>query len=122
MEGQDNRKSSWVRLIETIDSPLGFYVLALLIVEACLTLILTKSNIPKEELFSGLVVGSCLFCLVVIIVAILVYFKPENLTFDKTSHLKRHEDSFGTGKGKLKEISNIEEKGPPPIDKKVIDK
>ena len=102
---ENNKGSFWARIIESIDSPLGFFVLALLIVEVCITIILTSSQMPKGEIFNGLLVGSGLFCLVIIAVFILVFFKPENLTFDKASHLKRHETEYGYGKERSKTIS-----------------
>ena len=102
-------KSAWIKIIETIDSPLGFYVLALLIVEASLAVILTVSKIPPDQVFDGLIVGATLFCIVVGMVFILVFFKPENITFDKISHLRRDEVRYSSGK-KTTEVISMEEK------------
>lgn len=111
---RDLEKSAWIKIIETIDSPLGFYVLALLIVEASLAVILTVSKIPPEQVFNGLLVGAGLFCLVVGMVFVLVFFKPENITFDKVSHLRRDEFRYGSGKKNIESISHEETMTTPP--------
>jgi uncharacterized membrane protein (DUF485 family) len=80
-----------MRIIEAITAPLGFFVLALLIVETFLGLVLTKGTFEKGELFQGIWIGVGLFVFLIILVSILVWFKPENLTFDKNANLKRLE-------------------------------
>ena len=75
------------RLILAINSPLGFFVLALLIVESFLGIVLTYADIDKEYKNTFISIGCGLFVLVTIIVSLLVWFKPENLTFDKDAHL-----------------------------------
>ncbi len=74
-------------LLEAITAPLGFFVLALLIVETFLGAVLLGSDLEKSQKMIGLWAGVGMFVLVVLIVALLVWHKPENLTFDKTAHL-----------------------------------
>lgn len=75
------------QLILAINSPLGFFVLALLIVESFLGIVLTFAKIDVELKGTFIWIGCGLFVLVTIIVSMLVWFKPENLTFDKNAHL-----------------------------------
>ncbi len=96
-----------MRLIEVITAPLGFFVLALLIVETFLgtTLIANKNldaSAPEVCVFAG--VG--MFVLVVGIVALLVWMKPDNLTFDKDAHLSR---TVGKVSEELKRDRQIQE-------------
>ena len=88
-------------LIKGIDNPLGFFVLALLIVEAFLTLVLTYANIKEDIKPMFVWVGCILFLIVTVIVALLVWHKPQNLTFDKHSHLQR-EKAFGSEQQTIK--------------------
>ncbi len=74
-------------IISGINSPLGFFVLALLIVETFLTLVLIYANIDNQMKNNFICIGCLLFLLVTLIVGLLVWFKPENLTFDKDAHL-----------------------------------
>ncbi len=89
--------SAWCKIIEAITAPLGFFVLALLIVEAFLATVLVGGNLEKPDQITGIWMGVGLFVLVTIAVFILVWCKPENLTFDKEAHLKRIDQAnFGT--------------------------
>lgn len=97
-----NNSSGRPAIIKGIDNPLGFFVLALLIVEAFLTLVLTYANIKEEIKPTFIWVGCILFLIVVIMVCLLVWFKPENLTFDKTAHLNRGKDQFGSDQQKIR--------------------
>ena len=55
---------------------MGFFILALLIVETFLTLVLT---INGGDYRFGIYIGSGLFVLVVVIVAIVDWFRPHHL-------------------------------------------
>ncbi len=74
-------------IIETIKSPLGFYVLALLIAEAFIALCVIFSNLEPEKKFIGLLIGIGIFLLIIIIVALFAWFKPHNLTYNGYAHL-----------------------------------
>jgi len=89
--------SAWCKIIEAITAPLGFFVLALLIVEAFLATVLVGGNLDNADQTTGMWLGVGLFVLVTVAVFILVWCKPENLTFDKEAHLKRRDQAgFGT--------------------------
>lgn len=45
-------------------------------------------GLSADQQFWGIVIGSGLFVLIVLIVTILVWMKPENLTFGEKSHLE----------------------------------
>ena len=79
----EKRKS----VIESINKPLGFFALALLIVEVFLATVLIGSSLEISQKIIGLWIGVGLFVLVVIIVSIFVWFKPRNLMYDQFGHL-----------------------------------
>tara|TARA_R100000027_G_scaffold38198_1_gene28163 strand:- start:12441 stop:12716 length:276 start_codon:yes stop_codon:yes gene_type:complete len=78
-------------LIRAINAPLGFYVLALLIVEIFLASILMSVDLPPELKATGLYAGVGMFVLVLVVVSFLVWQKPENLIYDKEAHLMDEE-------------------------------
>jgi uncharacterized membrane protein (DUF485 family) len=80
---------SRVSILETISAPLGFFVLALLIVEAFLGTVLIGTKLESASVLLCIYLGVALFILVVVVVAILVWFKPDHLTFDRSAHLER---------------------------------
>ena len=80
-------QGNWVRIIEAIDKPLGFYVLALLIIEGFLALVLTLSGLEADVKERGMWSGVGMFILVVSIVSVIVWFKPTNLTFTELGSL-----------------------------------
>ena len=73
--------------MKAITSPLGFYVLALLIAEATIGLVLIKSDLDAKDKFYGLLLAVGMFVLVVIVVTVLVCFQAHNLTYDRQAHL-----------------------------------
>jgi hypothetical protein len=92
-----DESSAWCKIIEAITAPLGFFVLALLIVEAFLATVLVGGKLDKADQVTGMWLGIGLFVLVTVAVSILVWCKPENLTFDKEAHLKNKDQAtFGT--------------------------
>jgi hypothetical protein len=74
-------------ILDTITAPLGFFVLALLIVETFLANVLIFAQLEPAQRWNGVLLGVGMFVLVVVVVSLLVWFKPQNLTFDKTAHL-----------------------------------
>lgn len=68
-------------LIETINIPLGFYALALLIVESFLTSVLIFGNLEAQLKREGMLAGIGLFLFVVTLVSIFVWFKPTHLIY-----------------------------------------
>ena len=101
-------KSAWARVIEAIDRPLGFFVLALLIVETFLATVAGIFRFTTPYDFYALVIGVCMFVYITLTVTFLVWFKPENLTFDKDAHLKRRRNApFGTEQKQVKDIDKL---------------
>lgn len=89
--------SSWQKIIEAISAPLGFFVLALLIVESFLAIVVIGGNLEKHDQITGMWLGVGLFVIVTVAVFVLVWFKPQHLTFDKEAHLiDRGKAPFGT--------------------------
>ena len=79
--------SATQRIIEAVTAPLGFFVLALLIVETFLASVLVGAGLTDVYKSIGMWLGVGLFVFVNVLVFILVWFKPQNLTFDKKAHL-----------------------------------
>ncbi len=99
-------KSGWTRIIEAIDKPLGFFVLALLIVEGFLVLVLTLSGLDAQAKERGMWAGVGLFIFVVVIVTVCVWHKPTHLTFtERGSLVEMGKASYGTESVKAKEES-----------------
>lgn len=94
----------WVQLIKAINTLLGFYVLALLIVEAFLTTLLTLSDLDSGAKTWGMWAGIVLFVLVVAIVSVFAWFKPTHLTYTGfESLLDRGKIPYGTEWGEVAE-------------------
>ena len=72
------------KLLDAIVSPLGFYVLSLLIVEAFIGSVVVFRNLDTALVY----VGIALFVLVIAVVTALVWLKPGHLTFDKSANLE----------------------------------
>jgi uncharacterized membrane protein (DUF485 family) len=95
-------------LIEAITAPLGFFVLALLIVEAFLATVLIGTSLANSDKVSGMYLGVGLFCFLTFLVTVLVWFKPDNLTFDKEAHLReRGKPPFGTEVKTVRDKDNL---------------
>ena len=75
-----------VGIIQAISTPLGFYVLALLIIESTLAIVLTCSKLTEEHVWIGFKVMLGLFMVVLVVVTILVFCFPTNLLFGKDEH------------------------------------
>lgn len=80
-------RSGWARIIEAIDKPLGFYVLALFIVEGFLSLILIFSDLSPNAQEAGMWAVVGLFMFVVFVVSMCVWFKPKHLIFTELGTL-----------------------------------
>lgn len=88
MPPSKNSKSAGLRvgIIRAISTPLGFYVLSLLIVEATIGLVLTASKLSEDHVWWGLLVVIGLFLLVFLVVTGLVIWSPKNLLYGKEEH------------------------------------
>ncbi len=85
----DNSGAHRTRILDTINAPLGFFVLALLIVEAFLAAVLLGTTLQPSDAVRCVYLGVSMFVLVITVVAVLVWSKPDNLTFDRSAHLSR---------------------------------
>ncbi len=79
-------KSVWSDLVRSITTPLGFYVLALLIVEATLSLVLAASKLTEEHVWEGFKLMIYIFIGVLLIVTAFAKFWPTNLLYGKEEH------------------------------------
>lgn len=80
-------KSGQARIIEAIDKPLGFYVLALLIVEGFLSLILIFSDLTPRAQEAGMWAVVGLFIFVVGVVTLCVWYRPKHLIYSELASL-----------------------------------
>ncbi len=113
-----NPKASIVSVITT---PLGFFALSLLIVESFLATILLASN--GEQVVRLVGIAATAFFTVVIIVTLLVWHKPLNLTLrgeDWNERDKNSKDWGSSDNPKTKnEVENLPVQPPAIIKKKV---
>jgi hypothetical protein len=79
-------KNTRVGIIQAITTPLGFYVLSLLIIEATLGLVLTSSELNETHVWIGFFVMIGLFLTVFVVVSGLVIWSPKNLLYGKEEH------------------------------------
>lgn len=87
-----NRKA----IIKGVNTPLSFFVLALLIVESFLGLIILKSDISQESKLPLIYFGGILFLIETIFVFFLIVKnKVKDLTYDKEAHLKSEDKKIG---------------------------
>ena len=79
-------RRSRAKALQQIQTPLGFYVLALLIIESTLCIVLTAAKFDQEYKWLGFLCMIGVFAALVIIVTILVAWKPKNLLYGKEEH------------------------------------
>ncbi len=73
-------------IIHAVTTPLGFYALALLIIEGTLAIVLSSGKLGEEHAWDGFLVMLATFAAVVLIVTTLVIFCPKNLLYGKEEH------------------------------------
>lgn len=71
----------WPQILEQVKTPLTFFALALLIIEASLATIVSTGKLEPDRTFVAVVIMTFLFLVVVAIVALLTWFSPEKLTW-----------------------------------------
>lgn len=78
-------------IIAVVTSPLGFFALALLIIEGFLGIIIVGSGDTLTPLmkFSGVWIATAAFGLVVVLVALMVWLIPDHLTYRGTDWLEK---------------------------------
>jgi hypothetical protein len=74
-------------ILREIKTPLSFYVLTLLILEATLSVVLTWSKLTEEHVWAGFVCMVVVFACVIVLVTLFVWHKPEVLLFEKDNYL-----------------------------------
>lgn len=70
-----------IGIVGAVNTPLGFYVVCLLIVEAAITLVLGTADFDQSARFAGLLLSSLLFIIVVFLTTHLAIFHPRTLVF-----------------------------------------
>ena len=123
------KSSAKKNLIESISTPLGFFVLALLIIEGFLTLILLKAELAEVHKFYGILIISSLFIIVIGGFSFLLWHKPDSVMRDTETYGKEDYDEINKEANKFKvsskrmkskreAIQKIDEL-PPPISKSI---
>ena len=75
-----------LKILAEIQTPLGFYVLALLIIESTLAIVLTAAGFEQAFKWYGFLLMIVVFAAVVLIVTILTFVNPRNLLYGKEEH------------------------------------
>lgn len=73
-------------LIRSITTPLGFYVLALLIIEATLAIVLSSAKLTEEHVWDGFIWMLATFASTIIIVTLFTWLNPKNLLYGKEEY------------------------------------
>ena len=79
-------KNAWVGIIQSITTPLGFYVLALLIVEGTLCIVLTASKLDAAKVWCGFLWMIGIFIGVIVVVTAFACLNPRHLLYGKEEH------------------------------------
>lgn len=99
--------------MEAVDQPLGFYVLALLIVEVFIGLVAGSTSQSPECRVWGLWLGVGMFVYVTLTVTIIVWNKAHVLTFDRDAHLRdRRRGPIGSNVRQVRSGEEFENLGP----------
>lgn len=85
----DNQSNGRTGILTSVTAPLAFYTLCLLIVETFLASIVIIGDIEPNLKVQCILAGVALFCFVIVIVSLFVWFKPQNLSFDKDTLYKQ---------------------------------
>ena len=80
------KKGDRSNVLRAVTTPLGFYVLALLIGEAILAIVLTCSKLTEEHVWSGFVCMLGIFVGELLIITGLTIFAPKKLLYGKEEH------------------------------------
>ena len=82
------------QILQQVTTPLGFYVLTLLILEGTLSIVLTGSKLTEEHIWTGFLLMIGVFISVVALVTLFVWRKPESLLFEKEQYLPPELDAL----------------------------
>jgi heme A synthase len=74
--------------IRSITTPLGFFVLALLIIEGTLGVVLTWSKLSENHVWNGFICMIIIFACVILIVSLFAWRNPRHLLYGKEEHLQ----------------------------------
>jgi energy-coupling factor transporter transmembrane protein EcfT len=81
-------KDGRIGIVSSISTPLGFYVLALLIIEATLSIVLSCSKLSEKHVWDGFICMLVIFLAIIIFVTYLAVFNPQHLLYGKEEHSK----------------------------------
>ena len=85
MASRNSQGGIWAQIIKAVGTPLGFYVLSLLIVETTLALVL-RAQLDPNQRYNGFLWMIGIFIGVVAIVTLFTIFSPRNLLYGKEEH------------------------------------
>ncbi len=83
------RSTNRAGLIKAVQTPLGFYVLSLLIIEATLALVLSQAKLEPAQRYTGFLWMIGIFIGLVVVVTAFAFWKPTHLLYGKDEHLAR---------------------------------
>jgi hypothetical protein len=81
-----SKRGNRLKTLAQIQTPLGFYVLALLIIESTLSIVLTAAAFEQSYKWYGFPCMIAVFAAVVLTVTGLTIFCPKNLLYGKEEH------------------------------------
>lgn len=94
-------------ILAKANTPIAFYVLALLVVEGFIGLVVGVADFSPARKFTCLLIGVGLFLLTVVVVTIFAWQKPHILLYGEKSHLRERMGTpppeFGTDEKSVSE-------------------
>jgi uncharacterized membrane protein YkgB len=82
---KNSKRQNWTQIVEAIKTPLGFFVLSVLLVEAFLTGIFAIAS--EEQRTIALLGILCIAAFLIFIVTSFAFFKPDRLFISQTEKL-----------------------------------
>src|SRR5258708_218396 len=98
----------WQKIIQRVKSPLGFFVLVLLILFAFIDIAVIGANLPTLHRVIFVWAGLGIVLIVIAIVTVLIITVPQNLVFSDESHLRYTELTIYGTEGHRRTAQQIE--------------
>jgi hypothetical protein len=82
-------KGAWTAIIRSVTTPIGFFVLAVLVGEPALALVLSCAKLSEEHVWCGLIVMLSIFVFLILIITLFTWLNPKHLLYGKEEHLNQ---------------------------------
>ena len=90
-----NEQRNWPAILESITAPVVLFGLALLVIGALAAIVVPLSGLESTQKLWICLGADILIFLIVLAVFLLTWFRPENLIYSESGHLKRMRMELG---------------------------